>query len=325
LFALIDSPADATDHREVLSAIGSRLVALLAALSLVLIAAPASPTARAEVVPQGIAGMIVSDIAVPSAGLGQVNVLVATPPGTAPDGGWPVLYLLHGSSKTANGNRYVWQSRFPTVFALAARDHVMLVMPEGGKAGYYSNWKSGPAWERFHTSELPAYLNAHFSVDASRQAIAGYSMGGFGALSYAARHPGRYRAVVALSPVADPLRNPSIVLDDLRAAKASKYNLWGNPKTKSGKATWKAHDPYYLAKGLRGTYLYLYAGKNGGTMENALRAQTIKLVKKVKSLGTTKLAITLSYHTGAKGTHAYKYWAPRLYAAWPGVAAALWR
>lgn len=304
---------------------GSRLVAIAVAVALAVVAGPVSPTAKAEVAPQAPAGMSVFDIAVPSTSLGQVWVRIAVPGGTAPAGGWPVLYLLHGSSNSATGNRFVWESQFPSVFTFANRDGVMLVMPEGGKAGYYSNWKSGPAWETFHTSELPAYLGANFGADLGRQAIAGYSMGGFGALSYAARHPGRYRAVVALSPVADPLRNPSIVFDDLRIAKASKYKLWGNPKTKSGKATWKRHDPYYLAKGLRDTYLYVYAGKNGGSMESALRAQTIKLVKRLKALGTKKLHITLSSHTGTKGTHNYRYWTPRLSAAWAPLAAALHR
>lgn len=306
-------------------ATGSRLVAMVIAVALAVVAGPAPEVARADIAPQGPAGMSVFDLSVPSASLGQVSVRVAVPPGVAPVGGWPVLYLLHGSSDLAEGNRYVWESQFSQIFAKASSGGVVLVMPEGGKAGYYSNWKSGPAWETFHTSELPAYLAAHLSVNLTRQAIAGYSMGGLGALVYAARHPGMYRAVVALSPVADPLRNPSIVFDDLRAAKASKYNLWGNPKTKSGKATWKKHDAYYLAKGLRGTYLYMYAGKNGGSLENALRAQTLKLVKRLKALGTKKLQITLSSHTGTKGTHSYRYWPTKLYAAWPSVAAALYR
>jgi S-formylglutathione hydrolase FrmB len=320
-FALIDTTIGPTDHREVQLISGTRLAAMAVAVVLAVVAAPPSPIAQADVTPQAPTGMGITDVAVPSASLGQVPVLIAVPARTAPAGGWPVLYLLVGSSS----NRFVWQSHFPDIFAKASSDGVMLVMPEAGVAGYYSNWKTGPAWETFHTSELPAYLRAQFNADLSRQAIAGYSMGGFGALSYAARHPGRYRAVVALSPVADPLRNPSIVFDDLRVAKASKYKLWGNPKTKSGKSTWKHHDPYYLAKGLRGTYLYVYAGKNGGSLENTLRAQTIKLVKRLTALGTKKLHITLSSHTGTKGTHSYHYWPAKLYAAWPSVAAALYR
>jgi S-formylglutathione hydrolase FrmB len=304
---------------------GTRLVAMTVAAALAVVAVPASPIAHADVTPQAPAGVSVFDISVPSASLGQVSVRIAMPGGVAPAEGWPVLYLLHGSSTVSQGNRSIWESQFPDIFTKASSGGVMLVMPEGGKSGYYSNWKSGPAWETFHTSELPAYLAAHVGANLSRQAIAGYSMGGFGALSYAARHPGRYRAVVALSPVADPLRNPSIVFDDLRAAGSSKYSLWGNPKTKSGKSTWKSHDPYYRAKGLRGTYLYVYAGKNGGSLENTLRAQTIKLVKRLKALGTKKLHITLSHHTGTKGTHSYRYWPAKLYAAWPSVAAALYR
>jgi hypothetical protein len=32
---------------------------------------------------------------------------------------------------------------------------VLVVMPTGGKAGFYSNWRSGAVWEKFHTSKLP--------------------------------------------------------------------------------------------------------------------------------------------------------------------------
>jgi S-formylglutathione hydrolase FrmB len=31
-------------------------------------------------------------------------------------------------------------------------------MPEGGKVGFYSDWRSGPGWETFHTAELPNLL-----------------------------------------------------------------------------------------------------------------------------------------------------------------------
>jgi diacylglycerol O-acyltransferase / trehalose O-mycolyltransferase len=199
-------------------------------------------------------------------------------------------------------------------------------MPEGGKAGYYSDWNSGAKWETFHLGELPRYLTAQgFPINFNRKALVGYSMGGFGALSYAARHPARFKAVVALSPVADPLRNPSLVLNDLRDAYSSstRYKLWGNPKTTSGARTWKKHDPYYLAKGLKGTYLYLYAGKNGGSLESTLRAQVLKLKNKLTSLGTSKLQITVSTHTGSYGTHNYSYWSAQLAKAWPGVVNAL--
>ncbi len=306
-------------------------VAVLVAVSLAFWFVPSASVALAEdpLTPAPVAapGLALMDVTITPASVPQATVRVALPAGTPPPAGWPVLILLPGSSPQPDGNRYIWEGQFADVFALAARDHIALVMPEAGKAGYHSNWNSGPSWETFHLVDVPNYLRAHhvdYPIDWSRQAIGGFSMGGLGALSYAARHPGRFRAVIALSPVANPLRNPSVVLNDLVDSYGSraKYNLWGSPKKASGKATWKKHDPYYRAKGLRGIHLYLYAGTTG-RYERTLRAQTIKLAKRLKKLGVKKLGITLSSHTGSRGTHAYPSWRPRLVAAWPGAISAL--
>jgi len=305
-------------------------VAVITVLALTGCAPPTSitPTSRSADTltlthPSAVSAAQQQDLPVPSAALGHtvgVRVVLPGDPSTAPSGGWPVVYLLHGSS----GSHTDWMYISPNIPALSAAGGVIVVMPDGGAAGYYSDWKSGPKWETFHLSELRAFIKANFPADTTREAIGGFSMGGFGALSYAARHPGRFKAVIALSPVANPLRNPRIVLDDLRAAyPGSVYNLWGNPKQKSSVKIWKKHDPYYLAKGLRSTSLYLYAGKNGGSLENTLRAQTIKLSSRLKKLGLKKLRLTLSIHTGTYGTHNKNFWAPQLTKAWPGMVAAL--
>lgn len=250
-----------------------------------------------------------------------VRVVLPAPAASAPAGGWPVVYLLHGSG----GNSLNWMGIGADVYRLSAASRVIVVMPDGGAAGYYSNWNKGPKWETFHLTELRAYVKAHFRANTRREAIGGFSMGGFGALSYAARHPGRFKAVMALSPVANPLRDPNIVLEDLRWAYSAKsqYKLWGSPKKKASIKTWKKHDPYYLAKGLRNTSLYLYAGKNGGSLESSLRSQTIKLAKKLKKLKLSKLHIKLILRTNANGTHAGQYWASQLTKAWPHLSAAL--
>jgi S-formylglutathione hydrolase len=48
----------------------------------------------------------------------------------------------------------------------------------------------------------------HFPVDAKRQSILGHSMGGHGALTIALRHPARYRAASAFSPIVAPSQVP---------------------------------------------------------------------------------------------------------------------
>lgn len=281
-------------------------------------AAPATTPASAVT----LASSRVIDVRVPSAALGRnVSVRIVVPGSyySEPAKTWPVLYLLHGSP----GSYLDWTGISDDVVNLSATSGVMVVMPDGGKAGYYSNWKKGAQWETFHLAELPSYLAKNYRANTAEEAIGGFSAGGFGALSYAARHPGRFKAVMALSPVANPLRNPSIVLSDIRQAYSKKvqYNLWGNPKTSA--RTWKKHDPYYLAKGLANTTVYLYAGTGHDAIEPTLRAQTIRLVKKLKSLGLTKLKITLIARTSTYGTHSGTYWAREFRRAWPTLISAL--
>jgi diacylglycerol O-acyltransferase / trehalose O-mycolyltransferase len=263
----------------------------------------------------------VRDVEVGSAAMGEsVKVRVVVPPDfdTNPDQLWPVVYLLHGCC-----DDYQAWSRVSDIAELSAASGVLVVMPDGGKTGYYSNWLKGPKWETFHLTELRSYLAANFRGDSTREAIGGFSMGGFGALSYASRHPGRFKAVMALSPVANPLRDPEIVLDDVRsqAPKTDPYALWGSPTNNA--ATWKQHDPYYLASGLRDTTVYLYAGTGTDAWEPTLRAETVKLADRLRSLGLAKLNIALTQRTNQPGTHLARYWDRELKLAWPGLIAAV--
>jgi diacylglycerol O-acyltransferase / trehalose O-mycolyltransferase len=66
---------------------------------------------------------------------------------------WPVLYLLHGCCDS-----YVSWTRSTDIEQLTERSDIIVVMPDAGKAGFYSDWQSGPGWETFHTSELPRLL-----------------------------------------------------------------------------------------------------------------------------------------------------------------------
>jgi S-formylglutathione hydrolase len=54
------------------------------------------------------------------------------------------------------------------------------------------------------SEELPERLGAQFPLDLGRQAICGHSMGGHGALTLAAAHPGRYASVSAFAPICQP-------------------------------------------------------------------------------------------------------------------------
>ena len=79
-------------------------------------------------------------------------------------------------------------------------------------AGFYVNATEEP-WRRHYrmydyvVEELPALVEAHFTVSDARS-ISGHSMGGHGALVCALKNPGRYRAVSAFAPIANPSACP---------------------------------------------------------------------------------------------------------------------
>ncbi len=89
--------------------------------------------------------------------------------------------------------------------------------PDGGwdfghGAGFYVDASEEP-WARHYrmhsyvVQELPALLEAELPLNG-RRGISGHSMGGHGALVCALRHPGRYSAVSAIAPIANPSRCP---------------------------------------------------------------------------------------------------------------------
>jgi len=80
-------------------------------------------------------------------------------------------------------------------------------------AGFYVDATQAPFARNYRmwsyvTEELPALLAEHFPVDAKRQSVLGHSMGGHGALTIALRHPDRFRAASAFSPIVAPSHVP---------------------------------------------------------------------------------------------------------------------
>lgn len=128
------------------------------------------------------------------------------PAGEAPDDGWPVLYLLHGLHGTAQD----WNTLggiVPTLDRLIATRRIkplVVVMPDGGQSWYVDSADvGGPG--NYATAighDLPAAIEDAFPVGEDRQhrAIAGVSMGGYGALRLGLAAPERYAAIATLSP-----------------------------------------------------------------------------------------------------------------------------
>ncbi len=101
---------------------------------------------------------------------------------------YPVLYLLHGY----DGSQVDWTERTDLV-DYTAHLPVIIVMPEA-KNSWYVNCETDPnaRYEDYIIDELPKFVNAIYPLDTTRAAIAGLSMGGYGALVLALLHPGMF-------------------------------------------------------------------------------------------------------------------------------------
>ena len=235
-----------------------------------------------------------------------------------------MLYLLHGCCDT-----YVSWTRSTDIENFTRNLNALVVMPDGGSVGFYTDWRKGPEWETFHTRELPALLAARYQ--ASRRAvIAGVSMGGLGALDYAARHPGMFTVAASFSGIVD-----TRLSDDesqgyvslVRSQGGDPQSLWGDPTADAG--VWRAHNPYDLAPLLKGVRLFVSAGdgrpgpldvsrSHADPIESSIGAENVVFARRLRTL---RLDATIDLY-GA-GTHNWVYWQRELHRAWPLISRGL--
>ena len=274
--------------------------------------------AQARVAPRQL------DLTVRSRALGrEAKVRLLTPDGwrAGTNRRWPVLYLLHGCCDT-----YESWTRSTDVAELAQLRDVLVVMPEGGDVGFYSDWLDGPAWEDFHLRELPRILERGFGA-GSRRAIAGLSMGGLGAMVYAARRPRSFRAAASFSGVLRPLDSPDLWLGLFSSYTDDADAVWGDPR--DDRDVWRAHDPTALLPALKGIPLFVSAGDGRpGPFEDGagdvdpteveVGDETQAFVIRARALG-----IPVQADLYGAGIHDWPYWQRELHRALPLLLGAI--
>lgn len=263
-----------------------------------------------------------------SPGLGhEANVRVLTPAGFDPARDHlPVLWLLHGGFGSAADWTTVGNAE-----ELTAGLPMVVVMPDAGTGGWYTDWKRGTPegpqrWETFHLNELRPFVEAryHTRTDRGGRAVAGLSMGGFGAMSYAARHPDLFGFAASFSGAVD-LFHPgvaAIVGISPLAHQGVPGDIFGLPVVDD--ANWRAHNPVDLAENLRNTEIQLRTGNGqpggphgGGSydpQEGGVSQATATLHGRLAALGIAHLY--LDYGPGA---HTWPYWTDDLAATLPGI------
>ncbi len=189
-------------------------------------------------------------------GRGQYSIFF--PPSYAgSDRPYPVIYFLHG---LFNDHASWMDSEYGNIPARIEQlmldksvPEMILVYPNGGRS-FYMNYHDGRLrYEDFVVEELVAHVESTHRVRAGREnrSIAGTSMGGYGALKIAMKHPDIYAAVTAHSPIIFLTKNPLDVPPALKSNRRFAFfnevfsMVYGNPLDQ---AYYDANNPLLLAR-----------------------------------------------------------------------------
>lgn len=173
----------------------------------------------------------------------------------------PVLYLLHGGG---GGNFRDW-TNYSDVAQYAANGFI-LVMPEGNES-YYVNSATNPQdrYEDYIVKDFIRDVEQRFPAAQTpdQRAIIGVSMGGFGALVLALKHPDVFAFVGSMSPAIDVPSRPFSI---------KRISQWRHHRSIFG--AWNGrhqleNDPYVLVRSAdptKATYFFLSCGDKEGLL-----------------------------------------------------------
>jgi len=116
---------------------------------------------------------------------------------------YPVLYLLHGYSDDETGWTQFGEAQHIADKAINSGDApaMIIVMPDAGVT-FYMNSSDGKAkYEDFFVQEFMPHIESTYRIRAKKEfrAVAGLSMGGFGTMLLATKHPDLFAAAAPLS------------------------------------------------------------------------------------------------------------------------------
>lgn len=269
-----------------------------------------------------------------SAALGAVKRYLVYLPAGYDEGTerYPVIYLLHG----ATGDEVSWNQ---DGHLAEQADHLelraLVVMPDAD-TGFYANWSGPfdlqrclrklpaidcvekPRFEDYIVKDLVKQVDGRYRTvpDRKARALTGNSMGGFGALMLAMRHPDIFSAAASHSGMASllylgphPYTNKAeAVLAQAVNPKLLKARRFGPLLTKvfsNDLARWREHDPAALATKLKNGELALYL--DCGTQDAPYLKDGAAYLHDV----LTGAGIAHEFHL-EPGGHDWKFWRARL-------------
>lgn len=226
------------------------------------------------------------------AGRHHIKIILPSDYNADPDKRYPVLYFLHGAGDDPVNQNYP---------ALSKSKSMITVIPDGGLRGWHADWRDqntaagAQNWETFSINQVIPFIDSNLRTIATKKgrAVAGVSMGGFGAFHYGQDHPELFSQVASFSGDIDlsvdsmDLRL-AVVASLTNAAGALCGNIFGNCNGPYGPTVssdalfgspypvfnvdwkWNEIDPSRHMDKLKGIGISIYVGNGNG---NPLEAE----------------------------------------------------
>ena len=210
---------------------------------------------------------------------------------------YPVLYLLHGLGGSADD----WVSDRARVAQYAAQYRMIIVVPEG-RDGWYTDGAASPGdrFETYFVEELMPDVQKRFRTVEAREgrAVAGLSMGGYGALKFGLKYPDRFTFAASMSgALGAPAWLPEMPLPAF--IKPSVARVFGPADS----PVRRANDIYRIVRELPAAraaalpYFYLDCGTEDGLLSNSRDFAALLVEKKIPH-----------EYRQLPGNHGWAYW-----------------
>ncbi len=215
---------------------------------------------------------------------------------------YPIIYLLHG----LGGHYNVWSHEKLADYATEFR--LIIVTPEGND-GWYTDSASVPAdrYESYFLRELIPDVERRYRTLATRdgRAVAGLSMGGYGALKFGVKHPDMFAFAASMSGALDAAAWTEEELKGAVGAYVARsvMQTFGAP----GSETRAANDIYKMFREIPAErtvtlpYLYLDCGTEDLLLQFSRRLDEVFLAKKIAH-----------EYRELPGAHNMRYWNKQL-------------
>jgi len=223
---------------------------------------------------------------------------VFLPPSYAKEGDrtFPVVYFLHG----LNNDQTSWtverygqlHNKLEELMLAGKVPEFLMVHPSGGNS-FYCNYLDGSRmYEDLVVRELVEYTETRYRARKGREnrAIGGTSMGGYGALKIAMKHPELYASSAGHSPIIFLGKNPLDVPEEMKAGRYYQFfsnimlPILGDPVRQE---VWDANNPLQIARSgkLDGLNIYFDYGTEDRYIRSIGLDRGVRELDKVLSQG----------------------------------------